>query len=341
MNKSTTNPPPSRVPLKVQVAGTGGYVPSKVLSNADLEKMVETTDEWILTRTGIRERRIAGDDELSSDMGAHAAREALRDAEVQPEEVDLILVATTTPDHTFPATASFIQQKIGAKNAACFDITAACAGFLVGLVTASHYLVAGSYRNILVIGAEKLSAITNWEDRNTCVLFGDGAGAVVLQSTPESSTSCMLAFDQGTDGAQTDILLKPGGGCAIPLSREVLDQRLDTIAMSGKEVYRHAVTAMNRSAEKTLGNSGLAADEITWVVPHQANLRIINAVAERLGLPMERFLLNLEKYGNTSAACIPLALNEACREGKLGRGDKLMMVAFGSGLTWASVAMEW
>ncbi|MEM1059607.1 MAG: beta-ketoacyl-ACP synthase III [Verrucomicrobiota bacterium] len=341
MNKSSSSRKRPPQPISVTVAGTGGYVPSKVLSNQDLERMVETSDEWILTRTGIRERRIAGDEELSSDMGAAAAREALREAEVHPAEVDLIVVATTTPDHTFPATAAYIQQKIGATNAACYDIMAACAGFLVGLIQASHFLATGSYRNILVIGAEKLSAITNWEDRNTCVLFGDGAGAALLQPREAGQPGGLLAFDMGTDGAQTDILLKPGGGCAIPLSEEVLTQHLDTIVMSGKEVYRHAVTAMNRSAEKTLAIAGLTGEDIAWVIPHQANLRIINAVAERLGLPMDRFLLNLEHYGNTSAACIPLALATARREGRLQPGDKLLMVAFGSGLTWASLVLEW
>jgi len=341
MNKSSTSPKPPPQPLSLKVAGTGGYVPSKVLSNQDLEKLVETSDEWIRTRTGIRERRIAAEEELSSDMGAAAAREALRDANVPPEDVDLILVATTTPDYTFPATASYIQQKIGATNAACFDLMAACAGFLVGLITAGQYVSTGSYRNVLVIGAEKLSSITNWEDRNTCVLFGDGAGAVLVQPRKEGEKGGLLAFDMGTDGAQTDILLKPGGGTAIPLSPQVLEQRLDTIVMSGKEVYRHAVTAMNRSAEKSLAMSGLDADSLTWVVPHQANLRIINAVAERLGLPMDRFLLNLEHYGNTSAACIPLALDTARRDGRLNPGDTLLMVAFGSGLTWASLVLEW
>ncbi len=301
--------------------------------------MVDTSDEWILSRTGIRERRIAADDEFTSDMGAAAARQALELGGINPKDIDLIIVATCTPDTVFPSTACYIQQKIGATRAAAFDVQAACSGFLYALVTASQFISSGVYKTILVIGAEKLSSIVNWQDRNTCVLFGDGAGAVVLQHRPGARG--LLAFDLGADGSQTEILSVPASGCRVPITPAVLDQRLQFLQMSGKEVFKYAVNAMNRSSEICLENAGCKPDQIRWFIPHQANQRIVDAVATRMNVGLDRFVINLERYGNTSAACMPIALHETSMLGKFNRGDLLLMVSFGGGLTWASTVLEW
>ena len=327
------------VPRSASILSTGAYLPDRVLTNAALEKMVDTTDEWILSRTGIRERRIAAEDEFTSDMGARAAEQALQLGGIDPKEVDLIIVATCTPDTAFPSTACHIQHKIGATRAAAFDVGAACSGFLYALVTANQFIASGVYETILVVGTEKLSSIVNWQDRNTCVLFGDGAGAVVLRHRPGARG--MLAFDLGADGAQTEILSVPAGGCRVPITPEVLDQRLQFLQMSGKEVFKYAVTAMNRSAEDCLEKAGIKAEQLRWVIPHQANQRIVDAVAQRLGISLEHFIVNLDRYGNTSAACMPICLHEASVAGELDRGDLLLMVAFGGGLTWASTVLEW
>lgn len=338
-NSSTMSQPAESMRRSASILSTGAYLPSRVLSNADLEKMVETSDEWILSRTGIRERRIADKDEFTSDMGARAAEQALERAGLDPKEIDLIIVATCTPDTAFPSTACHIQHKIRATRAAAYDVNAACSGFLYALVTAEQFIASGVYKTIMVIGAEKLSSIVNWQDRNTCVLFGDGAGAVILQHRPGARG--LLAFDLGADGAQTEILSVPAGGCRLPITPEVLDQRLQFLQMSGKEVFKYAVTAMNRSAEACLEKAGCKPAQLRWVIPHQANLRIVDAVAQRLNISLEHFVVNLEKYGNTSAACMPICLHETSVAGKLERGDLLLMVAFGGGLTWASTVLEW
>ncbi len=321
------------------ILSTGAYLPSRVLANAELEKMVETTNEWILSRTGIRERRIADEGEFTSDMGARAAEQAIELGGIDPKSIDLIICATCTPDTIFPSTACHIQHKIGATRAAAFDIQAACSGFLYALVTADQFISSGVYQTILVIGAEKLSSIVNWQDRNTCVLFGDGAGAVILQHRPGARG--VLSFDLGADGAQTEILSIPAGGCRVPLTPEVLDQRLQFIQMSGKEVFKYAVNAMNRSAEESLEKAGCKPEQIRWFIPHQANQRIVDAVAQRMNVGLEHFVINLDRYGNTSAACMPIALHETNMAGKLDRGDLLLMVSFGGGLTWASTVLEW
>ena len=321
------------------IVSTGAYVPSRVLSNADLEKMVETSDEWILSRTGIRERRIAADDEFTSDMGARAAEQALQLGGIDPKSIDLIIVATCTPDTVFPSTACYIQHKIGATRAAAFDVQAACSGFLYALVTAEQFIASGAYETILVVGAEKLSSIVDWTDRNTCVLFGDGAGAVILKHRPGARG--LLAYDLGSDGSQTEILSVPASGCRIPLTSEILDQRLQYLQMSGKEVFKYAVTAMNRSAEECLEKAGCKPAQVRWFIPHQANQRIVDAVAQRMSVGLEHFVINLERYGNTSSACMPIALHETNMTGKLDRGDLVLMVSFGGGLTWASTVLEW
>jgi 3-oxoacyl-[acyl-carrier-protein] synthase-3 len=321
------------------ILSTGAYLPRRVLTNADLEKIVDTTDEWIVSRTGIRERRIAAEDEFTSDMGAQAARQALELGGIDPQSIDLIIVATCTGDTVFPSTACYIQDKIGATRAAAFDVQAACSGFLYALVTAEQFISAGAYETILVIGAEKLSSIVNWQDRNTCVLFGDGAGAVILQHRPGARG--LLAFDLGADGAQTSILSVPASGCRMPVTAEVIDQRLQYLQMSGKEVFKYAVNAMNRSAEECLEKAGIKPDQIRWFIPHQANFRIVDAVAQRMNVGMEHFVMNLDLYGNTSSACMPIALHETAMAGKLDRGDLVLMVSFGGGLTWASTVLEW
>ncbi len=343
MTKSNTTQlrnPRSKRPLRsVHIVGTGSYVPARVLTNADLEKMVDTTNEWIVTRSGIRERRIAADDECTSDMAAHASRRAMEQAGIKGEEIDLIICATITPDMPFPATACLIQQKIGAKRAAAFDMEAACSGFLYGLEIGQQFITSGTYDSVLVVGAEKLSAIVDWEDRNTCVLFGDGAGAAILRSRGEEHgilTTCM-----GADGSQAEILMMPAGGARFPASKESVSGKLHHLKMSGKEVFKNAVVAMQTAAEEALRKCNLTINDIKCVIPHQANVRILEAIAERLGAPMEKVYINLDRYGNVSAASVAIALDEAAREGRFQRGDLILLIVFGSGLTWASCVIQW
>jgi 3-oxoacyl-[acyl-carrier-protein] synthase-3 len=332
-------PPFRKARRTVSIIGTGSYVPEKVLTNNDLARLVNTSDEWITTRTGIKERRIAAKDETTSEMGTKAALKALEQAKVSPTEINLILVATATPDMLFPATACFVQKKIGAANAACLDISAACAGFLFGIEIAQQFITSHSYDTVLVIGAEKLTSITNWTDRSTCVLFGDGAGAAVLRH--RGSPHGVISTHIGSDGQFTDILFMPGGGSLCPITRDNADLNLATIHMAGKEVYKQAVIAMIDASKKALEKAGLSIEDIACVIPHQANLRIIEAVADRLKIPIERFYVNLDKYGNTSAAAVAIALDEANRTGRIKHGDYVLMVVFGGGLTWASTIIEW
>jgi 3-oxoacyl-[acyl-carrier-protein] synthase-3 len=326
-------------PLSASIVGTGSYVPERILSNADLEKIVETSDEWIVTRTGIRERRIAAESETTSDMAAKAAQAALENAGVAAEEVDMIIVATITPDMFFPSTACFVQTRIGAFKAVCFDVSAACSGFLYALEIARQFIGTGAMKTILVIGAEKLSTIVNWTDRNTCVLFGDGAGAAVLRHRPGSRG--ILSSVNGSDGRYAEILQIPGGGCKFPVTAENADQRLNTIQMNGKETYKQAVTAMLNAGQTALEQAGVPVENVACFIPHQANLRIIEAIASRMNVSMDRFMINLDRFGNTSAAAVAIALDEAARTGRMKRGDTILMVVFGGGLTWASTAVEW
>ncbi len=337
--------PPLRSPrLKrptrpVHIVGTGSYVPDRVLTNADLEKMVDTTDEWITSRSGIKERRIAPDWMCTSDMAVEAARRAMDQASVREDEIDLIICATITPDMPFPATACLIQKKLGAKRAAAFDMEAACSGFLYGLEIGSQFITSGTYNTILVIGAEKLSTIVDWQDRSTCVLFGDGAGAAILRSRGEEHgilTTCM-----GADGSQSDILLMPAGGARYPATKESVSAGMHYLKMAGKEVFKQAITAMQTAAQEALKRCNLTINDIKCVIPHQANLRILEALAERLGAPMEKVYVNLHRYGNISAASVAIALDEAAREGRFQRGDLILLIVFGSGLTWASCVIQW
>jgi 3-oxoacyl-[acyl-carrier-protein] synthase III len=323
----------------VSIIGTGSYVPEKTLTNADLSRMVNTSDEWITTRTGIKERRIAAKGEDTSDMAAKAALKAIEQAKISAKDIDLIMVATATPDMLFPATACFVQKKIGANNAACLDISAACAGFLFGLEIAQQFITSHTHETVLVVGAEKLTSITNWTDRNTCVLFGDGAGAAILRH--RGSAHGVISTHIGSDGQYTDILFMPGGGSRCPITRDNVDKNLATIHMTGKEVYKQAVIAMLNAAKKALDQAGLSIDDIACVIPHQANLRIIEAIADRLGISRDKMFVNLDRYGNTSAAAVAIALDEANRTGRIKRGDYVLMVVFGGGLTWASTILEW
>jgi 3-oxoacyl-[acyl-carrier-protein] synthase-3 len=309
------------------------------MTNADLERTVDTTDEWIVTRTGIKERRIAAPDQCTSDMATIAARRALDQAGIKGEDVDLIICATVTPDMIFPSTACLIQQKIGAKRAAAFDMEAACSGFLYGLEIGQQFITSGTYNTVLVIGAEKLSTIVDWEDRNTCVLFGDGAGAAVLQS--RGSQHGILTTCMGADGSLADLLLVPGGGARYPATRESVSGKMHHIKMAGREVFKNAVLAMQTAAEEALRRCHLTIADIQCVIPHQANIRILEATAERLGAPMEKVYINLHRYGNVSAASVAIALDEAARQGRFQRGDLILLIVFGGGLTWASCVIQW
>jgi 3-oxoacyl-[acyl-carrier-protein] synthase-3 len=330
----------SRQPSRtVSIIGTGSYVPARILTNADLETIVETTDEWIATRTGIRERRIAAEGEHTSHMAARAAENAMDQAGVAATEIDLIIVATVTPDTFFPSTACHVQRLLGAEKAACFDVSAACSGFLYAIEVAQQFISNHTYNTVLVIGADKLSSIVNWKDRNTCVLFGDGAGAAILRW--RAASHGVITTFMGSDGNFGDILHMPGGGCALPVTKANIDQRVNTVHMNGRETFKQAVTSMLSAANKALEQSGLAVDDLTCIIPHQANLRIIEALAERLGVSLSKFQVNLDRYGNTSAAAVAIALDEGHRAGRFKVGDYILMVVFGGGLTYASSVVQW
>lgn len=324
----------------VTIAGTGSYVPENVMTNDDLAKFVDTSDEWIVTRTGIKERRIAAEGQHTSDLATEAAKKALEQAELTGEELDLIIVATISPDTITPATACYVQHNLGAMKAVAFDVSAACSGFLYAMNIAKEMISTGAVKNALIIGAEKLSAFVNWEDRNTCVLFGDGAGAAVLKPATED-TGRILSMEIGADGEQTGILNIPGGGSACPTTVENAADKLASLNMAGREVFKLAVNAMKNAAEKVILEAGLGSDDIAQIIPHQANLRIIDAIASRVDVPNEKVFVNLHKYGNTSAAAVAIALDEANREKKFQKGDNIVLVVFGAGLTWAAAAIEW
>ena len=324
--------------IKVGILGLGAYLPERVLTNKELEKMVDTTDEWIVTRTGIKERRIARPDEATSDMATEAAKRALADAKLSAQDIDLIIVGTITPDMFFPATACLVQQKIGARQVPAFDISVACSGFIYGLAIADRFIASGTYKHALVIAAEKLSAITDWSDRSTCVLFGDGAGAAVLGPVDKGG---ILSVSLGANGNEGDLIKLPAGGSRIPATKKSIDDKLHFIKMNGTELFKHAVKIMADAALGATQALGLTADDIKLVIPHQANIRILNAVAKRMGLTPDKIYLNIEKYGNMSAASTAVALVEAVKEGRIKRGDKIMLDAFGGGLTWGAMVIEW
>ena len=338
MTDSVPISPAPAVP--VRIAGTGSYLPERVMTNNELERMVDTSDEWIASRTGIRERRIAADDEYTSHLASKAGAKALEQAGIDAADVELIIVATITPDTLTPATACYVQQHLGCLKAVAFDVSAACSGFLYALELARHTVGGGAFKNALIIGAEKLSAFIDWEDRNTCVLFGDGAGAAVLVPSTNGGGK-ILSCNLGTDGAQADLLNIPVGGSCCPITLENAGEMRAVLAMQGREVFKHAVNAMKKASIDGISAAGLTAEDIKLLIPHQANLRIIDAIMERLDVDREDVFINLDKYGNTSAAAVAIALDEANRQGRIDPGDKILLVAFGAGLTWASAVIEW
>ena len=322
------------------ISGIGTWVPEKVLTNDDLSKIVDTNDEWITTRTGIRERHIAAPGESCSDMAAKAAGAALRSAGADPAEIDLLVIATITADHSTPSTACLVQPRLGLVNATCFDISAACSGFVYALDIARQYILTGAARKALVVGAEKMSAILDWQDRGTCVIFGDGAGAVVLEAGDGASRG-IVSTAMGSDGALANLIRVEAGGSTLPASAETVQNRQHFIKMEGNQIFKSAVRGMAEISEKALALAGIASADLKAVVPHQANVRIISAIAEKLAIPMDKVVLNLDRYGNTTAASIPLALEEAVREGRIQDGDFILLVAFGAGLTWGATVIQW
>ncbi|MBP7710381.1 MAG: ketoacyl-ACP synthase III [Rickettsiales bacterium] len=318
--------------IRSKISATGSHLPKKIVTNAELAKSVDTSDAWIVDRTGIKQRHIAEPNEFTSDLAANAALKAIAQAKINPDEIELIILATTTPDLTFPATATTVQAKIGAKNAFAFDLQAVCSGFVFALATADNFIKSGQVKNALVIGADTLSRIVDWSDRNTCVLFGDGAGAVLLQATSEENRG-IIATDLHSDGTLNDILKTTGGVAS--------NQKSGFIEMSGKEVFKHAVEKMSKSVLSVLSKANLTTKDIDLLVPHQANARILNAVATRLELPESKVIITVENQANTSAASIPLALDFANSQNKIKKGDLVVLEALGGGLTWGSIVLRW
>ena len=324
---------------KVGFIGLGKYLPENRLTNKDLEKIVDTTDEWIVARTGIKERRIACEGEATSDMAVNAARSALKSAKLSADDIDLIIVATITPDMFFPSTACIVQEKLGAPKIPAFDISVACSGFMYGIAIANQFVKSGTYKHVLLIAAEKMSSVTDWKDRSTCVLMGDGAGAAVLGQVPEGG---ILSVYLGADGTKGNLLKMPAGGSRMPASISTVEAGLHYLKMQGNELFRHAVKIMAEAALKATEPLGLKGEDIDLVIPHQANIRILNAVAKRMGIdPEKKLYLNINKYGNMSAASSAVALAEAVEEGRVKKGDTILLDAFGAGLTWGAVVVKW
>ncbi len=324
--------------MRSRIIGTGSYAPEKVVTNDDLSKKVETSDEWIFTRTGIRQRRIAKEGEMTSDMATAAARRALEMADVKPADLDLIVVGTISGDMPMPSCAAFVQHKLGAKCPA-FDVSAACAGSLYGLSIADKFVQTGSMKRVMVIGVELLSRLIDWEDRNTCVLFGDAAGAMLV--APSDNERGILSTHLAADGSLSEILMIPGGGSRHPTSHEVVEKRLHKVKMNGREVYKIAVRALEETVLKTLNDNKMTPADVNHIVPHQANIRIVDTVLERLGIPREKAVLNIDRYGNTSSASVPVTLDEGVRGGRIKKNDIVAMMAIGAGMTWGSALMRW
>ena len=324
---------------RASITGIGSYLPNKVLTNYDLEKMVDTSNDWIIQRTGIKERRIVENGVTTSDLATQASLRAMEDAGVSPKDLDMIITSTITPDHIFPSTSCYIQQKIGATRACAFDILAACAGFIYAMSIGQSFINSGAMKTVLVVGAECLSKITDYTDRATCVLFGDGAGAVIIQRDPVKHE--ILSSSLAADGSEADVLIMPGGGARNPASLESIQQRLHYIQFRGKEVFKLAINNITNLIMETTRENGLTLEDIDLIIPHQSNLRIIEATMEKLGLPMEKAFVNIDKYGNTSSASVPIAIDEARKDGRLHKGDIVMLVAFGGGLTWGSSLIRW
>ena len=324
---------------RASITGIGSYLPNKVLTNYDLEKMVDTSNDWIIQRTGIKERRIVENGVTTSDLATQSSLRAMEDAGVSPKDLDMIITSTITPDHIFPSTSCYIQQKIGATRACAFDILAACAGFIYAMSIGQSFINSGAMKTVLVVGAECLSKITDYADRATCVLFGDGAGAVIIQRNPVKHE--ILSSSLAADGSEADVLIMPGGGARNPASLESIQQRLHYIQFRGKEVFKLAINNITNLIMETTRENGLTLEDIDLIIPHQSNLRIIEATMEKLGLPMEKAFVNIDKYGNTSSASVPIAIDEARKDGRLRKGNIVMLVAFGGGLTWGSSLIRW
>lgn len=327
------------IPYSVGVFGVGSCVPNKSLTNDDLSKIVDTSDEWIRTRTGICERRIADKNIATSDLCTDAVKKAIKDANISTKDIDLIVVATVTPDMAFPSTACIVQKNIGADNASAFDISVGCSGFLYGLAVGANFIAAGVYDTVVVVGAEILSKIIDWEDRNTCVLFGDGAGACVLQKCEKDKG--ILSYELGADGSNGHFLTQPAGGSRMPTTLETVNKRLHYVHMDGREVFKFAVRSMEKASLKALEKADVDLADVDYLIPHQANIRIIKSASKRLKIEKNKVYVNLDKYGNVSSASIPIALDEALHKGLINKDDVLLLVAFGAGLTWASVVLKW
>ena len=328
--------------MGIRIVGTGRCIPEKILTNDDLEKMVDTSDEWIVTRTGIKERHIAADDQTSSDMAAVAAKNALENAGLTADQIDLIIVSTVTPDHAFPSVSALVQKKIGAGKCPCFDVEAACSGFLYALNTAYGMMASPlAYKRVLVIGAEKMTSLIDWTDRSTCVLFGDGSAAVILENDGNPETEDFyVAGEVAADGSVADLLIVPAGGSAMPATHESVDSKMHYIKMGGPKTFQLAVLSMVSACRNVLEKAGLTPDDVVWAIPHQANRRIIDAVANKLGIP-EKVYLNVDRYGNTSSASIGICIDELNRAGKIKRGDLILAASFGAGLTWSALLIRW
>ena len=326
--------------IQSRISGTGHYLPERILTNHDIEKLVETNDQWIVDRTGIRERRITSPSIATSDLALVASRFALESAGLKATDVDMIIFATCTPDMMLPNTACVVQAKLGCNTCLAWDLNAACSGWLFGASVANQYIKSGSYKNILLIGAEVLSRIVNYRDRDTCILFGDGAGATVFTGTTDGK-SAILGESLSADGNLGDLLTLPGGGSKMPITHEVLDKDLHQMTMKGREIFKNAIRTMSRGAEEVLAQNKMTIEDVNWVVPHQANQRIIEGVAKQLSIPMEKVIMNLEKTGNTSAASVPIALDEAVRTGKVKRGDLILIAVFGAGLTSGAMLLRY
>jgi 3-oxoacyl-[acyl-carrier-protein] synthase III len=326
--------------MRTRILGTGSYLPDRVLTNSDLERMVDTTDEWIVDRTGIRERRLAAPNQATSDLATEAGRQACAAAGISPHELDLIITCTLTPDHWVPPAATLVQRNLGALRAAAFDLNAACSGFVYGLTVADKMIRAGGHQRVLVVGAEVLSRFVDWDDRATCVLFGDGAGAAVLAPGDDDGPG-ILSTHIHSDGRYADLLIAPGGGSRMPATREVIDKKLNTVKMRGNETFKVAVTKLAELVDEVLAANGITAEDIDVLVPHQANFRIIDATRRKLKLPEDKVVLTVSRHGNTSAASVGLALDDAVRSGRIASGDLVLLEAFGGGLTWGAVLVRW
>lgn len=325
--------------IRSKIIGTGSYLPEKVMTNADWEKLVDTTDEWITSRTGIKERHFAAQHEASSDLATQAATRAIEDAGIDKNEIDVIVVCTISPDNNYPSTGNWVQKKLGMRTVPSFDLSAACSGFLYGLIVADSFIKSGTAKTVLVAAVEIMTRVMNWEDRNTCVLFGDGSGAAVLRATEEENEGILSTY-WGADGNLGDLLMQPAGGSAMPATVETVQQKKHCVHMKGNEVFKHAVLRMQESAMKALELAGLKGEDISLYIPHQANVRIIDATIKRAGIPRERTMINIDKIANVSGATIPIALDQARKEGRIKEGEYLLMSSFGAGFTWGGVVVK-